>query len=642
MLYHAPSAEIRDTFHQGTNRRAYEMLGAHPCYEGDQRKWHFCVWAPNAKHVALVGSFNDWDKSATPMQKQYDGTWELRLSEDELWKNVPQDGYPTYKYAVWGADDLWRMKADPFGFFSQLRPNNASRLIDLDNYHWSDQDWMAARHDFNPYISPVNIYEVHIGSWRRHPDGSMYSYREFADEVIPYIQEMGYTHIELLPVMEHPLDMSWGYQVTGFYSATARYGTPLELMSLIDRCHQAGIGVILDWVPAHFPRDEVGLFRFDGTDLYNHPDPRRGEIAQWGTMLFDYARGEVCSYLLSNACFWLDVFHADGLRVDAVSGIIYYDFCKGPGQYIPNCFGGRENLDGINFLRRLNQTVYHDFPGLMMIAEESTAFPMVTAPTYLGGLGFGFKWNMGWMNDMLQYMSLDPLWRKGDHNALTFSMTYAYSENFILPLSHDEVVHGKCSLVNKMPGNYDDKFNNLRTFFAYQIAHPGKKLNFMGNEFAQFIEWNYTQGLDWLLLGYEKHQKMQHFVRTLNHFYLENRCFWENDSDWDGFRWLSCDDRDNSIIAFRRISRKGQELIAVCNFCPVLRESYRLPLPKAGWYQPVLNTDDAQFGGYDFQPAPVHAEKDKQPQGEYAYSGVFRVPPMSVCFYKHIRNKPEK
>ena len=630
MLYHAPSAEIRDTFHQGTNRRAYEMLGAHPCYEGDQRKWHFCVWAPNAKHVALVGSFNDWDKSATPMQKQYDGTWELRLSEDELWKNVPQDGYPTYKYAVWGADDLWRMKADPFGFFSQLRPNNASRLIDLDNYHWSDQDWMAARHDFNPYISPVNIYEVHIGSWRRHPDGSMYSYREFADEVIPYIQEMGYTHIELLPVMEHPLDMSWGYQVTGFYSATARYGTPLELMSLIDRCHQAGIGVIMDWVPAHFPKDAHGLYEFDGQPLYEYQDVHKREHAHWGTRIFDFGKGEVQSFLISNAVYWLEQYHIDGLRVDAVAAMLYLDY--GRREYHPNKFGGKENLEAIAFLRKLNRAVFSVRRSAITAAEESTAFPLVTKPDYDGGLGFLFKWNMGWMNDMLHYMSLDPLFRKGSHNDLTFSMTYAYSENFILPLSHDEVVHGKCSLINKMPGEYDDKFSNLRVFYGFMMGHPGKKLSFMGNEFAQFIEWNYAQQLDWLLLDYERHRQMQDYVRDLNHFYLDHSSLWNNDSDWNGFQWISADDRDNSVIAFRRIDRRGCELIVICNFCPVTRTDYRLGLPKPGEYEAVFNSDEVRYGGKGTELPVVTAEKE--PLHGLPFSGSFTLAPLSVAFYR--------
>ena len=631
MLYQAPSAEIRDTFHQGTNRRAYEMLGAHPCYEGDQRKWHFCVWAPNAKHVALVGSFNDWDKSATPMQKQYDGTWELRLSEDELWKNVPQDGYPTYKYAVWGADDLWRMKADPFGFFSQLRPNNASRLIDLDNYHWSDQDWMAARHDFNPYISPVNIYEVHIGSWRRHPDGSMYSYREFADEVIPYIQEMGYTHIELLPVMEHPLDMSWGYQVTGFYSATARYGTPLELMSLIDRCHQAGIGVILDWVPAHFPKDAYGLYMFDGAPCYEDPNPRRGEHKEWGTRVFDYGKVSTRNLLFSSAMFWIEKFHMDGLRVDAVASMLYLDYNR-QGEWRPNVHGGRENLEAVDFLRLLNEYILTDHPDVMMIAEESTAWPMVTKPGYDGGLGFNFKWNMGWMNDMLCYCSADPFFRKDMHDKITFSFMYAFSENYILPLSHDEVVHGKCSLISKMPPPYENQFGGLRALYGYMVAHPGKKMLFMGGEFAQFSEWAYQRGLDWMLLDYPAHRQMQAYVKALNHFYLATPQLWEQDTDWRGFEWISHEDNRNNIIAFRRVAKDGSDIVVVVNFSPEEQQEYRIGVPITGTYEEIFTSDKTEFGGSGMANGKLKTEN--KPMHGQEQSIVLKIPRFGVLFFK--------
>ena len=630
-----PVITKKDTekFNHGIHYNVYDILGAHPMKINGISGVHFAVWAPNAMRVSVVGDFNGWDGRFHQMRRLWDsGIFELFIPCANVGDN--------YKYEIKLKGGKTFLKADPYGNQAQLRPNTASVVADLSKFKWSDENWLADRKNFKPEKEAMSVYEVYLGSFARGEDGSYVNYRELAPKIISYVKEMGYTHIELMPVMEHPLDASWGYQVIGYYAPTSRYGSPEDFMFFMNEMHKHGIGVILDWVPAHFPKDENGLFEFDGECCYELSDPMMNEHPDWTTRIYDYGKPEVQSFLISNVCYWLRYFHVDGIRVDAVASMLYLDYNR--RQFKPNKFGGRENLEAIEFLRRLNEAAFQANPAVMMIAEESTAFPLITKPDYDGGLGFLFKWNMGWMNDMLQYMSLDPLWRKGDHNALTFSMTYAYSENFILPLSHDEVVHGKCSLINKMPGNYDDKFNNLRTFFAYQIAHPGKKLNFMGNEFAQFIEWNYTQGLDWLLLGYEKHQKMQHFVRTLNHFYLENRCFWENDSDWDGFRWLSCDDRDNSIVAFRRISRKGQELIAVCNFCPVLRESYRLPLPKAGWYQPVLNTDDAQFGGYDFQPAPVHAEKDKQPQGEYAYSGVFRVPPMSVCFYKHIRNKPEK
>ena len=564
----------------------------------------------------------------------------MRKLDGGVWEAVSvyaKEGQ-AYKYCVQGRSGRTVYKTDPYGNRCCALPETSSIIDPPDGFCWHDSAYRARMAKQSAIRRPVNIYEVHAGSWKRHDDGSYLNYEELAAELVPYVKDMGYTHIELLPIMEYPYDPSWGYQVTCYFAPTHRYGTPKQLMQFVDACHQAGIGVILDWVPAHFPKDENGLFEFDGECCYELSDPMMNEHPDWTTRIYDYGKPEVQSFLISNACYWLSYFHVDGIRVDAVASMLYLDYNR--KQFKPNRFGGRENLEAIDFLRRLNAAAFQVSPAVMMIAEESTAFPLITRPDYDGGLGFLFKWNMGWMNDMLKYMSLDPLWRKGDHNALTFSMTYAYSENFILPLSHDEVVHGKCSLIGKMPGNYDDKFNNLRVFFAYQIAHPGKKLNFMGNEFAQFIEWNYTQGLDWLLLDYEKHRKMQHFVRTLNHFYLDHRCLWENDSDWDGFRWLSCDDRDNSIVAFRRISRKGKELIAVCNFCPVLREDYSLPLPKAGWYKPILNTDDAAFGGFDFQPAPVHAVR--KAQGEYAYSGTFRVPPMSVCFYQHVRGNPEK
>ena len=608
---------------------AFRYLG---CHLADGEGYVFRVWAPNAEAVHVVGEFNFWNPEDLPMQPIGAGVWEA--------VSVYAKAGQAYKYCVTGRSGCTVYKTDPYGRRCCALPETSSIICPPPQFRWHDAAYRARTAKQTAISRPVNIYEVHAGSWKRHEDGSYLSYEELAAELVPYVRDMGYTHIELLPIMEYPYDPSWGYQVTCYFAPTHRYGTPEQLMQFVDACHRAGLGVILDWVPAHFPKDENGLFEFDGSCCYELSDPSMNEHPDWTTRIYDYGKPEVQSFLISNACYWLSEFHVDGIRVDAVASMLYLDYNR--KQFKPNRYGGRENLEAIDFLRNLNAAAFKADPAAMMIAEESTAFPMITRPAYDGGLGFLFKWNMGWMNDMLKYMSLDPLWRKGDHNALTFSMTYAYSENFILPLSHDEVVHGKCSLINKMPGNYDDKFNNLRVFFAYQMAHPGKKLNFMGNEFAQFIEWNYKQGLDWLLLDYDRHRQMQSFVRTLNHFYLENRCLWENDSDWDGFRWLSCDDRDNSVIAFRRRSRKGQELIAVCNFCPVLREDYRLPLPKAGWYRPVLNTDDAKFGGYDFQPAAVHAEKEKQPQGEYAYSGRFRIPPMSVCFYKHTRNNPEK
>ena len=620
-------ASFLKRFHTASAADAYRYLGCHETDGG----FVFRVWAPHARAVSVTGDFNFWNAEDLQMRP---------LGESGVWEAVSvyaQRGQ-AYKYCVTGPDGRRVYKTDPYGSRCRPLPDTSSVIDPPGGFCWHDAAYRAKAAQQNAVSRPVNIYEVHAGSWKRHDDGSYLSYAELAETLVPYVKDMGYTHIELLPIMEYPYDPSWGYQVTCYYAPTHRYGAPDELMQFVDICHKAGIGVILDWVPAHFPKDENGLYEFDGTCCYELSDPMMNEHPDWTTRIYDYGKPEVRSFLISNACYWLDHFHVDGIRVDAVASMLYLDYNR--KQFKPNRYGGRENLEAIDFLRELNEAAFRQNPAVMMIAEESTAFPLITKPGYDGGLGFLFKWNMGWMNDMLQYMSLDPLWRKGDHNALTFSMTYAYSENFILPLSHDEVVHGKCSLIGKMPGNYDDKFNNLRAFFAYQMAHPGKKLNFMGNEFAQFIEWNYTQGLDWLLLGYEKHAKMQHFVRTLNHFYLKNRCLWENDSDWEGFRWISCDDRDNSVVAFRRRSRRGQELIAVCNFCPVLREEYELGLPKSGWYVPVLNTDDAQFGGFDFKPETVHAKKGRW--GEYAYKGSFRIPPMSVCFYRHSRTDPEK
>ena len=620
-------ASFLKRFHTASAADAYRYLGCHETDGG----FVFRVWAPHARAVSVTGDFNFWNAEDLQMRP---------LGESGVWEAVSvyaQRGQ-AYKYCVTGPDGRRVYKTDPYGSRCRPLPDTSSVIDPPGGFCWHDAAYRAKAAQQNAVSRPVNIYEVHAGSWKRHDDGSYLSYAELAETLVPYVKDMGYTHIELLPIMEYPYDPSWGYQVTCYYAPTHRYGAPDELMQFVDICHKAGIGVILDWVPAHFPKDENGLYEFDGTCCYELSDPMMNEHPDWTTRIYDYGKPEVRSFLISNACYWLDHFHVDGIRVDAVASMLYLDYNR--KQFKPNRYGGRENLEAIDFLRELNEAAFKQNPAVMMIAEESTAFPLITKPGYDGGLGFLFKWNMGWMNDMLQYMSLDPLWRKGDHNALTFSMTYAYSENFILPLSHDEVVHGKCSLIGKMPGNYDDKFNNLRAFFAYQMAHPGKKLNFMGNEFAQFIEWNYTQGLDWMLLGYEKHAKMQHFVRTLNHFYLKNRCLWENDSDWEGFRWISCDDRDNSVVAFRRRSRRGQELIAVCNFCPVLREEYELGLPKSGWYVPVLNTDDAQFGGFDFKPETVHAKKGRW--GEYAYKGSFRIPPMSVCFYRHSRTDPEK
>ena len=618
-----------EQFHTTGVSDAYRFLGCHAQNRDGVDGFVFRTWAPQAQSVRVTGDFNFWNEEDLPMQPVGCGVW-------EAFSRFAQPGQ-RYKLCIKTKDGRTVYKTDPYGNRCGVLPDTASIIEAEDGFVWHDGLYRARRRKEKILNRPVNIYEVHAGSWKRHEDGSVLSFRELAQQLVPYVKDMGYTHIELMPVMEYPYDPSWGYQITCYYAPTHRYGAPEDLKYFIDEAHRAGIGVILDWVPAHFPKDANGLYEFDGTCCYELSDPTMNEHPDWTTRIYDYGKPEVRSFLISNACYWISQFHADGIRVDAVASMLYLDYNR--PNYKPNRFGGRENLEAIDFLRQLNAAAFQTEPAVMMIAEESTAFPLITKPDYDGGLGFLFKWNMGWMNDMLQYMSLDPLYRKGDHNALTFSMTYAFSENFILPLSHDEVVHGKCSLIGKMPGNYDDKFNNLRVLYAYQMAHPGKKLNFMGSEFAQFIEWNFKQGLDWLLLGYEKHRKMQQFVKTLNRFYLENRELWEVDTGGDGYEWIEPDDRDRSVIAFRRKDRKGRELVVVCNFCPVLRENYRLGLPKQGWYVPVLNTDDEAFGGYGFAPETVRTEK--KPSHGQMQSGLFRVPPMSVCFYRYHRARPQ-
>ena len=618
-----------EQFHTTGVSDAYRFLGCHAQNRDGVDGFVFRTWAPQAQSVRVTGDFNFWNEEDLPMQPVGCGVW-------EAFSRFAQPGQ-RYKLCIKTKDGRTVYKTDPYGNRCGVLPDTASIIEAEDGFVWHDGLYRARRRKEKILNRPVNIYEVHAGSWKRHEDGSVLSFRELAQQLVPYVKDMGYTHIELMPVMEYPYDPSWGYQITCYYAPTHRYGAPEDLKYFIDEAHRAGIGVILDWVPAHFPKDANGLYEFDGTCCYELSDPAMNEHPDWTTRIYDYGKPEVRSFLISNACYWISQFHADGIRVDAVASMLYLDYNR--PNYKPNRFGGRENLEAIDFLRQLNAAAFQTEPAVMMIAEESTAFPLITKPDYDGGLGFLFKWNMGWMNDMLQYMSLDPLYRKGDHNALTFSMTYAFSENFILPLSHDEVVHGKCSLIGKMPGNYDDKFNNLRVLYAYQMAHPGKKLNFMGSEFAQFIEWNFKQGLDWLLLDYEKHRKMQQFVKTLNRFYLENRELWEVDTGWDGYEWIEPDDRDRSVIAFRRKDRKGRELVVVCNFCPVLRENYRLGLPKQGWYVPVLNTDDEAFGGYGFAPETVRTEK--KPSHGQMQSGLFRVPPMSVCFYRYHRARPQ-
>ena len=647
MQYRPPTHEEREAFHNGTSRYAYTMLGAHPAVSHDLPVWNFAVWAPNAQAVSVTGEFCAWQTDAHPMQKQYDGTWELQLEAQLFDPQHDEDkfGFPEaaerlkgYKYAIKGQDGQWRLKADPYGFRSELRPNTASLLCDLDGYRWGDEKWMQLRKKWDAYHSPVNIYEMHLGSWRRGEGNRMLNYVEIAEQLIPYIKEMGYTHVELMPVMEHPLDMSWGYQVTGYYAPTARYGKPKDLMRFVDLLHQAGIGVILDWVPAHFPRDEVGLRMFDGTNCYEHHDWRRAEMKQWGTMMFDLGRGEVCSFLLSNACYWLEYYHVDGLRCDAVSSMLYHDFCRDEGEWLPNRYGDNVNLEALDFLRRFNETVYHDFPGVMTIAEESSAYPLVTRPVYMGGLGFGFKWNMGWMNDMLFYIEKDPIYRKWHHDKLTFSLFYAFSENYILPFSHDEVVHGKHSMLDKQPGDLWRKFAGLRALYGYTMAHPGKKLLFMGGEFGQFIEWNENQQLDWFLLEYERHPEMQKCVQYLNHLYKKTPALYEIEDSWDGFMWLVPNDPGNSVAIFTRTDRQGHSVICMSNFTPQFIPQYRIGLPSPGSIKEIFNTDWSGFGGSN-QYNGGEIKVEEIPCNGFPYSVMVCVPPLATSYFSY--NKPD-
>ncbi len=574
-------------YNEGTNFKAYKMLGAHKTEAG----WRFAVWAPNAKNVCLAGDFNGWDNFKNPLEK---------IGTTGVWYGVFEDikEGDIYKYAIHQQDGEVVLKSDPFAFFSELRPNTASIVKDIENFRWSDSRWLKKREKTPPYDKPMNIYEMHMGSWKQHPDGSFYSYRELADELILYVKDMGYTHIEIMPITEYPYDGSWGYQVTGYFSATSRYGTPEDLKYFINECHKNELGVIMDWVPAHFPRDLHGLYRFDGTPTYEYADPRIGEHKEWGTLVFDYSRKEVLSFLMSSAHFWVSEFHMDGLRVDAVSSMLYRDYNRNDGEWVANIYGGHENLEAIDFLRNLNKMMFSEFPNILMIAEESTAWGMVTGPVDKGGLGFNYKWNMGWMNDTLRYMSMDPYFRKDNHNLLTFLMFYAYSENYILPLSHDEVVHGKCSLLNKMFGDYEEKFSAYRALLAYYLALPGKKMLFMGAELGEFIEWRYDEGLEWHLLDYEKHKKLNEYVKTINNYYLSEKPFWQNDENWDGFSWINEGDNDRSVISFiRKGKRRGDNVLVISNFTPVERRKYLIGVPSAGEYVVKMDSSWENFGG---------------------------------------------
>lgn len=615
---------------EGTFERAYEKMGAHLASLNGQDGVHFAVWAPNAREVSVIGEFNKWDSTAHVMNPSDSGVWTLFVPD--------ADEYTVYKYRIVTQTGDWFDKADPYGFGMEQRPKTASVVTNLDKYTWGDSDWVENRSKNQAFDKPMAIYEMHLGSWRKKNDpewGLRYlTYREMAEELIPYVRDLGFTHIEMLPISEHPLDASWGYQVLGFFAPTSRFGTPQDLMYFIDQCHQNNIGVILDWVPAHFPKDGSGLNYFDGTHLYSHADPRQGEHQDWGTLIFNYDRNEVRAFLISNALFWLDKYHFDGLRVDAVASMLYLDYSREKGQWVPNEYGGRENLGAISFLRKMNESVHGIFPGVLTIAEESTAWPMVSRPTYMGGLGFTLKWNMGWMHDTLNYMSKDPVYRRYHQNDMTFSLLYAFNENFVLPLSHDEVVHGKGSLLNKMSGDEWQKFANLRAYFGFMWGHPGKKLLFMGGEFGQWQEWNFAASLEWVATEAPNHQGVQNFVKDLNALYKREPALFEDDFEWTGFTWIDANDSDNSVLSFVRNAKSSDEFIVVItSLTPVVRQGYRVGVPRPGFYKEILNSDSSHYwgsnvgngGGVQTDPIPFHG---------YDQSLSLTLPPLATIYLK--------
>jgi 1,4-alpha-glucan branching enzyme len=615
-------------FAEGQHWKIYEKFGAHLRIIGDAAGVYFAVWAPNAQRVSVVGDFNNWDGRVNPMRKLLEGgVWELFLP------GIKQGAH--YKFEIRTQNGAVLLKSDPFAFFNQPGKSTASLVYDLERYTWNDAEWMEGRQKKNWPRDPISIYEVHLGSWRRKPEENnrQLSYLELADTLLPYVLEMGFTHIELLPIAEHPFEGSWGYQVTNYYAPTSRFGPPDDFRHFVDRCHQAGVGVIMDWVPAHFPKDAHALAEFDGTHLYEHRDPRQGEHQDWGTLIFNFGRNEVRNFLIGNALFWLDKYHVDGLRVDAVASMLYLDYSRQPGQWVPNVYGGRENLDAIYFLKKFNEICYERFPGIMTIAEESTAWPGVSRPTYLGGLGFGFKWNMGWMHDFLEYMSLDPIYRRFHHGNITFSLLYAFQENFVLVLSHDEVVYGKRSLLSKMPGDEWQKFANLRMFLAWMYGHPGKKLLFMGGEFGQWNEWNHDTQLDWQLLQLPRHDQLRRLVQHLNYVYKKQPALWQLDDTYEGFDWIDFHDADNSVVSFLRKSRDGELVAFIVNATPIVRYNYRLGVPEAGFYREIINTDAETYGGSNVGNYGGLQSEAQEWMGR-EHSIVIHLPPLATLAFK--------
>ena len=618
---------------EGTHYKKHEKLGAHVIEIQGVKGVHFGVWAPNAKHVSVIGDFNNWDRKRHPMRLLgLSGIWELfipNIGEGEIYKFFIKSRYNNFETE----------KADPYASYFEVRPKSASIVHDISTYTWNDKKWMDERKKKKWFESPIATYEVHLGSWMRVPeeDNRVLTYRELSETLIPYVREMGYTHIELLPVSEHPLDESWGYQTIGYFAVTSRYGSPEDFKFFIDQCHQNSVGVILDWAPAHFPKDGHGLGFFDGTCLYEHEDPRQGEHRDWGTLIFNYGRNEVRNFLISNALFWLEKYHIDGLRVDAVASMLYLDYSRKDGEWIPNKYGGRENLEAVEFIKQFNEVTHHYFPGILTIAEESTAWPGVTKPVYLGGLGFDMKWNMGWMNDMLEYVEKDPVHRKFHQNNLTFGLLYAFSENFVLVLSHDEVVHGKRSMLSKMPGDDWQKFANLRLFYGYMYAHPGKKLLFMGGEFGQWDEWSDARSLDWHLTEFRPHNRLQKFVQDLNSLYAKEPALYEVDYNWKGFTWIDFHDTDNCVVSFVRHAKDPSDhIIVACNFTPVPRVGYRIGVPSICDYREILNSDSREYWGSNIGNSGG-VKADSVPWHGQPYSMEITFPPLAVVYFKPVR-----